>query len=296
MPFNRLVLRLKRLLLKNLFIFKVNTFVKYYYRSILTDSTEIDRLLKKSRFIVYDSIRKTFSITEENLSWPQKKAIRRLFMRDVRRISPTSIKLKDIQDMHYYDYCLVRYIYERLCENKINEETCWFQDAQNNKCIGWYDPQKPFDMEGKREFIKEIALAKPAFAEISDFNPLIRDDDGYVYHLSSVVYKEDNRVLETVESIRKHGFSNWISLSVPIVLGYSTTTKRYNAMCGRHRIAALKYLQKQGVVSGQLEVMCHIVEYPYESLTPTRPYSLKCKQCMDMVTANDRLDFSPLEK
>jgi hypothetical protein len=279
--FNRVVHNIKRLLLKSSFIFKVNAFVKYYYRFLVTDSTEIDRFLNKSQFVIYDNVKKMFRINDINLSWPQKISIRRLFMREVRKISPTSIKLKDILDTHYYDRCLERYIYERLCENKRNEDTCWYQDAQNNKCVGWYDPQKPFDLEGKKEFIKEKAAERPAWGNVTDLEPLERDDAGNVFCGSSIVYKEDDRTLELVDSVQKNGFSNWRSLSPPIVLGYSTSTKRFNAIAGRHRIAALKYLQKQGIVSGQLDIRCHIVEYPFESLAYTRPYSVKCKQCMN---------------
>jgi len=183
--------------------------------------------------------------------------------------------------MHYYDHCLERYIYERLREFKKNEETCWYQDAQNNKCVGWYDPQKPFDIEGKKRFIKEKSAEKPAWGKVTNIDPLERDDDGNVFYRSSTVSEEDDTILELVDSVQENGFSNWKSLSPPIVLGYSTTTKRFNAICGRHRIAVLKYLQKQGIVSGQLDIMCHIVEYPFESLAYTRPYSIKCKQCMN---------------
>jgi len=202
-------------------------------------------------------------------------------MKEVYKISPTSIKLNDILDTHYYDRCLERYIHEKKCREINNEDTCWLRYAQNNKCIGWYDPQKPFNDAGKNDLLKELALIKPSYANIKDLNPLIREEDGYVYNISSNIFKEDDSVLALVGNIEKRGFSNWISLSVPIVLGYSTTTKRYNAICGRHRIATLRYLQKQGVVSGQLDVMCHIVKYPFESLTQTRPYSDTCKSCME---------------
>tara|TARA_B100001123_G_scaffold343179_1_gene389638 strand:+ start:146 stop:1075 length:930 start_codon:yes stop_codon:yes gene_type:complete len=292
--FNRSVRNSKRLLPKHSFIFRTIRFVKYHYRSTFTDPTEINRFLSKSQFIVYDNKEKTFAINERNLTWKQKKSIRRLFMHEAHKISPRSIKLKNILDTHYYDRCLERYIHERLCGNIRNETTCWFRLAQNNMCIGWYDPQKRFDLEGKKEFVKEQALMKPSFANITDLDPLIREDDGYVYYLSSNIHKEDDPILTLVNNIQKHSFSNWISLSVPIVLGYSTTTKRYNAICGRHRIATLRYLQKQGMVSGQLDVMCHIVKYSFESLTPTRPYSNTCKKCMEDIWEKTYFDKSAM--
>jgi len=277
---DKLMRNIKKLLVRYSFTLRALAFAKYYYRSMVTDSTEIDRFLIKGQFINYDNKDNTFYIDETDLTWKQKQFIRRLFMKEVHNISPTSIKLKDILDTHYYDRCLERYIHESLCGNLKNEDTCWFRYAQNNKCIGWYDPQKSFDLEGKKELLKELTLVKPSYANITDLNHLTRDNDGYVYNLSSNIFKEDDPILALVRNIKRRGFSNWISLSVPIVLGYSTTTKRYNAICGRHRIATLRYLQKQGVVSDQLDVMCHIVKYPFESLTQTRPYSDTCKRCM----------------
>ena len=283
MFYNTLLHGFKRSLLRFSLISKTNQFLKYYYKIIFTNSTEIERFVNKCRFVSYDNDTKMFRVNKSDLSWPQKVSVRKSCMRELKRISPTSIKLRDISPMHYYDRCIERYIYERLCEHKENKDTCWYHDAQNNKCVGWYDPRKPFDAEGKRGFVKEkiVETEKPSWnVTESDIESFIRDDDGYVFLPSSENFDDDYKVLALVDSIQKYGFSNWISLSAPIVLGYSTTTKRYNALIGRHRIAALKYLQRQGVVNGLLEIMCHVLEYPYEALSYTRPYSDKCKRCM----------------
>jgi len=211
-------------------------------------------------------------------------------MRECRKISPTSIKLKDVCGTHYYDRCLERYIYERLCEFKKNEETCWSYYAQNYKCFGWYDPGKPFGTEGKRAFLKQKAIEKkrPGWDSL-DLERMVRDDEGNVFYLTSKVIKDDDGVLRLVDMIKKDGYSKWLSIdSPPIVLGYSTTTGFYNAICGRHRLAAIKFLQRQGVMSGELDIMCHVVEYPFESLTFTRPYSDKCKQCMENENCCDK--------
>lgn len=281
MLYHSLLQTIKGLLLKSTLVIKVVNFLKYHYRTAFIDSTEIEKFLNKCQYLTFDSETKRFGINESNLGWTQKFSIRRLFMSEVQRISPTSIKLKDISSMHYYDRCLERYIYERRCENKSNEETCWYHDAQNNKCVGWYDPRKSFEAEGKMDFVKEKALEikRPGWG-VADLESLVRDDDGNVFYLSSEVFENDYKVLSLVDNIQKYGFSNWISLSPPIVLGYSTTTKCYNSISGRHRIATLKYLQRQNEVSGLLNIMCYIVEYPFESLAQTKPYSDKCKQCM----------------
>jgi 2-polyprenyl-3-methyl-5-hydroxy-6-metoxy-1,4-benzoquinol methylase len=49
-------------------------------------------------------------------------------------------------------------------------------------------------------------------------------------------------------------------------------------MTGRHRIAALRYLRSQGKMRNK-KIRCHIVDYPYESLIYTRPYTESCKNC-----------------
>lgn len=273
---------IKVFLLKFILIKKLVNFLKYHYRITFTDSIEIEKFLNKCKFLAFNSETKRFRINKGDLAWPQKIAIRRLFMKDVFKISQTSITLKDLTSMHFYDRCLERYIYERRCEYKSNEETCWYHDAQNNKCVGWYDPRKSFEAEGKMDFVKEKALEiKRSGWRVANLEALVRDDDGNIFYQSSNIFEDDYKILELVGSIQKSGFSNWLSLSTPIVLGYSTTTKRFNAICGRHRIAALRHLQRQGKISSQLNIMCYIVEYPFESLAYTRPYTEKCKQCME---------------
>jgi hypothetical protein len=276
----------KLLLLRVVTIAKLNQFLKYYYKVLVTDQAEIRSLLNKCQFLTYDSGTNIFRINREDLSWPEKISIRRLLMRECRKISPTSIKLKDVCDTHYYDRCLERYIYERLCEYKKNEETCWSYYAQNNKCFGWYDPGKQFGTEGKRAFLKEKAIEKkrPGWDSL-DLERMVRDDEGNVFYLAATKVINDDPVLSLVDKLKKYGYSNWLSIATPMILGYSTTTGRFNAISGRHRFAATRFLQRQGVISEELDIMCYVVEYPFESLAYTRPYSHECKQCMMGKTA-----------
>ncbi|HDL20807.1 MAG TPA: class I SAM-dependent methyltransferase [Nitrospirae bacterium] len=108
---------------------------------------------------------------------------------------------------------------------------------------------------------------------------LERDANGYVFLRSSVIYKDDDRTLSIYKSIVENGFSNIESSFSPIILGYSTETGRYNAISGRHRIAALRYLRAHGDISGSLKIKCHLVGYPYDSLVVSRPYKGHCMQC-----------------
>jgi hypothetical protein len=283
----------KRLLLRFALIAKLNQFLKYYYKVLITDQAEIRGLLNKCQFLTYDSDTNVFRVNKKELSLMEKASIRSLFKKRVRKISPASIKLKDIRSTHYYDRCLEHYIYERLIEHKRNDETCWRCHAQSYRCIGWHDPLEPFETEDKREYVKKRAaeVKIPGWG-VTDLGSLVRDDDGNVFRLTSKVTEGDEGVLGLVEKIKKQHYSNWLSIASPMILGYSTTTDRYNAISGRHRLAAIKFLQRQGVMSGELDIMCHVVEYPFESLTFTRPYSDKCKQCME----NDNCYDNPNEE
>lgn len=257
----------------------IKKFLLFLSRQLQNPSEQIRSLLDAEPFFSFDSRSRSFSITNENLTWEQKVSLRKNLMKSLREIKPlTSIKIDEVVTGHY-DQCLERYLFERINRSMPNENTCWFKFAQNNKCIGWVDKDTNFDSEAKRQFLGKLSRQKPYLKDkkLSDF--LERDMDGYIFLSSNNIFEDDDKVLSLYSNIRENGFSNVVSSLIPIILGFSTKTGRYNAISGRHRIAVLRYLRSQGILSGSLKIRCHIVRYPFESLVYTRPYNEVCKKC-----------------
>ncbi len=251
----------------------------FLYRQLGGYTRQINDLLKTEPFLSFDQHSKSFSITNHDLTWDQKISLRRSLMSKLREIRPmTSVKIDEVVT-GYYDQCLERYLFERQNRSMPNEDTCWFKRAQNNKCIGWRDPKKVFDLAEKSLFLKRLGEQKPYFRDEKLIYALERDEGGYIFLRSNNTYKDDDRVILLYRDILKNGYKNIISSLSPIILGYSTNTRRYNAISGRHRIAALRYLKTQGILSGSLKIKCHVVKYPFESLLYSRPYSGVCKKC-----------------
>ena len=240
---------------------------------------QITDLLETESSLSFDQHSKWFSIAKHDLTWDQKISLRRSLMSKLREIRPrTSVKIDDIVTS-YYDQCLERYLFERINRSIPNENTCWFKFAQNNKCIGWTNPDSKFDLEAKGQFLNRLGQLKAYFKDDKLVDFLERDQQGYVFLCSDRIYKQDDKTLAIYKDIRKNGFSNFISSCSPIILGYSTKTDRYNVITGRHRIAVLRYLRTQGILRESLKLKCHVIRYPFESLVYTRPFTESCKRC-----------------
>lgn len=249
----------------------LNNFIDYNSKII-----EIEQIIPN---LSYDSKSKKFFLSTEGLDWNDRAKIRRTLMGCLRQIPPrTTIRLDRIKT-GYYDQCLERYIFERLNRNLSNKSTCWFAKAQNNKCIGWWNPDELYGEDEKNEFINNlISLGKNI--DVRDMIPnLERDKNGFIFYRSNEIYEYDDKIMKLVENIRSRGFCHSLISQPPIIFGYSKKLKNFNVISGRHRIAALKYLVSQGEVNGLKKIPCHIVEYNCSSLVVTRPYDEKCKTC-----------------
>lgn len=245
------------------------------------------RWLKDERLLKYSPSQKKFLVMKSDLEWEQKMLLRRSMMINFKTFYPLyRIKLQDI-NIGYFDQCLVKYTHERETLLIKNEDTCWGKYACNNWCYYWSNPDNKFNSDEKMYVIKKLNAfrslngSKSIFHMSSITKLLIRDESGYVFIRSDHKYEEDDRVLSIVNSIRKNGFKNKLStLLSPIIIGYSNITGIHNVISGRHRIAALKYLFQEGELDGKTIIKCHLVEYPFESITLTRPFTNECKQCM----------------
>lgn len=251
--------------------------LKFLCQKLRTSCRGMKTLLSNGLPLRYDSARKILFVTQNSLNWNEKIRLRREVMKNLRLLSPLRVvKLKAITT-EYYDRCLEHYLFQRINLSWPNQRTCWFKLAQNNKCIGWVSPEISFDSQEKEKFVDERKRHKPEWEGNIDL--LERDDKGFVFLLSNDTFNEDDKILALAESLKGKGFNNLLSSLNPIILGYSTETKRYNIISGRHRVAALRYLMFHGCLPLDLKLNCHIVKYNFESLVYTRPYAEICKVC-----------------
>jgi len=190
---------------------------------------------------------------------------------------------------------LQRYIVERLELQLNNPDTCWKRFASNNWCSFWSDPVVEFNEPEKRKVIEKFnnyhqtrSGKKHLISYEVEGSLLRRDEDGFVFITSDSTTNEskvldmnsDDKVLKLVSSIQEVGFSNRLSSLNPIILGYSTKDNYFQVLSGRHRIASLLYLAKIGMVSEDLEIVCHQVHYDFDSLSLPRPFIKHCKECV----------------
>ena len=269
-------------ILKSLLNERTRTIIRYYLRRLKNASKEVKTLLSAEQYLSFDEHSRAFSITNEKLTIDELVGMRSNIKRGLTGIRPlTSIKIDDVKTWHY-SKCMERYLYERHKLLKPNEETCWFKDAQNNKCIGWVDSDSTFGLNEKREFwynLRKRMKYPHRDATDKEVESLDKDSNGYIFERSNNIKKEDDKVLRLYRMIKENGFSNIESSLTPIILGYSQKTRFYNPMTGRHRIAVLCYMRSQGMI-GNIRVKCHIVKYPFETIVYTRPYTESCKRCV----------------
>ena len=269
-------------MLKSLLNERTKIIIRYYLRRFKNASKEVKTLLNAEQHLSFDERRRVFFITNEKLTIDELVDMRSNIKKGLIGIRPlTSIKIDDVKTWHY-SKCMERYLYERHKLLKPNEETCWFKDAQNNKCIGWVDSDSTFGLNEKREFwynLRKRMKYPHRDATDKEVESLDKDSNGYIFERSNNIKKEDDKVLRLYRMIKENGFSNIESSLTPIILGYSQKTRFYNPMTGRHRIAVLCYMRSQGMI-GNIRVKCHIVKYPFETIVYTRPYTESCKRCI----------------
>ena len=166
-----------------------------------SDFNEVN-LCNRFPILSYSKSTKCFSINNGDLTSDELVNVRRTLMSELRMIIPQSyIKIDEIIT-GYYDQCLERYLYERLSRKYNNEDTCWRKYALNNKCLGWQEPNDPFDEKKKVEFYNSLRELHPMKnIDKNIIHRLLRDELGYVYGLSDQVITKDDNILSLFHNI-----------------------------------------------------------------------------------------------
>lgn len=221
---------------------------------------------------------KKIVITEHDLSHGKRRELRTRFMATLRKKYPKyTMKAEDIK-VGYYDKCLWRYLDQVYTSGDRPQDTCWHKYAQNNKCVDKLDKDESFNDERKKLFLKRLKM-EDASLDDDVFKKLVFDENNCIYILSDILHTKSDKVEELSARIKKRGWDKYASISTPIIIGYSCITGKHQIISGRHRIAVLKYLINQGLIRSNIKIHCHYIEYPFDTLSATRPYSEHCKQC-----------------
>ena len=255
-------------------------FVPSLLRSIAKTIIQYVQRPQRNLQILFDHLDNIYFEQETNvfriadgLSWDMRQSIRLDLIATLKNFMPVhSIGLDEIVT-GYYDQCLERYLFERLNREMQNNETCWMRLAQTNKTVGVVDPDHNRECAQKTFIINNPRFSSKEFAKLEI------SQDGFVVYKDQKISNDDDKVIGIYKSIRMFGFWNAISKNWPIIIARSSKTLRYQIIAGRHRVAALRYLNSIGQIRGTQKIICHIVEMPYDSLVITRPFYDKCKSC-----------------
>lgn len=283
------------------------------------EATEyIAKALQIAPILKFNEIERKFEICKFDTTWEERSCIGRLarIMRDNSPLGDiyTRLKLSDVKT-GYWDKCLEHYIYERVNLELTHEQTCFVRIVQKTFFLGYIDPTRKLDKETKIQVLSSLADKKTDFIAQSIYksfrknasliNGLEKDADGALYFYSdipirSLRFKKRNRemianllkkilrdstknkAIDIYRNIRQNGWDNQLSRqSHPMILGFSTSNKRYFALTGRHRLAALKYLYSQGQISSSTFIDCIVIQYPWGSWLWGRPHPgiQECKFC-----------------
>ena len=246
--------------------------VRTIYRYVPANQRAIQSLLENQVDLHFERDQNVFRLAD-GLSWGMRQSIRADLIATLRNIIPShAIRLDEIFT-GYYDQCLERYLFERVNRDMPNNETCWLRLAQTNKTVGFVDT----DHDPERA-LKTLLDNNPRLSS-KDLGQLEIGQDGFVVYKDQTTSNDDDKVMEIYKSIRVFGFWNAISKISPIIIARSSRTLRCQIVSGRHRVAALRYLNSIGQVRGGQKIICHMVEMPYDSLVVTRPFYDTCKSC-----------------
>lgn len=257
----------------------IRDYIKIALRNI-NHTKALRNLLDTLTSLTFDAETKNFFIKDKNISPEERVYYKNMLIAKTISINPTTTITIDSINTGYLDRCLEHYIWQRLNGGVTNEKTCFLNNVINNGCMGWIDPEIEFNLEVKKQYLKKRSHHKSKFKNEEYYlDRMVRRSDGSIFILSDSVFKEDYKILTLCDNIRKNGFNSTKFICPPVVIGFSTSTGHHNVIVGRHRVAVLKYLAKQGELNSSMGIKCHLIKYPYNSLSYIRPYEYICQTC-----------------
>jgi len=253
----------------------------------------IERVTSQVPFLNFNYKRHQFDITIPDITWEQIKELNKaltILRNEPIRPGICQTYLDELQT-GYYDKCLEYYCYERLDLGIPHKETCWVRYAEKVFCIGRIAPNTELTDSMRNDILSHLARQKHngVYQEICKMCRTITqarkcikaNSEGWVMFYGDIPIRsgylknrirdaarrltrrifgtvEQDRVLNIVESIRRHGWDPELAYQPSCsLIGYSHSTKRFLMLTGRHRIAALRYLYSKGEVPGSI-----VLDYP----------------------------------
>jgi hypothetical protein len=277
----------------------------------------VDNVLALSPLMSFDEARHTFDVTEACLDWGQIQSLGRV-LSTLRNTPPpppfSGVRVADLT-MGYYDRCLEQYAAQRYQEGRAHGDTCWIRFAENTFCLGRTAPGAPFGDAERVRLLTDLGTHRDNHIHTSIHRAWRRDPalaaalqpdaDGWLLFradipIRSVVRRkrikaaarsmvrrlqrvpDEDRVLGIIRSIELHGWRDDLARTPSVsVLGYSRSRRRYMALTGRHRVAAVRYLHRQGKVADETFMEVPILTYPWDSWLHGRPHPTTplCEGC-----------------
>jgi hypothetical protein len=209
------------------------------------------------------------------------------------------IKIKEL-NLAYYANCLHEHIYQILDENISHSQTCWSAKCEKTIELGRiYKDSTHKDIqsiikngcEKKKINSNNIQINNPDLIVVDQWLKFIdknkKFNNGFFQKLKiiikRIIFKNNfDRSIKLVNKIKKEGFdikkfyANENALNV--IAGYSAKTKNYMIFHGKHRIAAIKYLQHKGEIDKELELAIPILRYNFNHVRQSAP-GLECFRC-----------------
>ena len=254
--------------------------------------------------IEYSKEKNIFYVTASN---PSKEAIQQLYKlahrlrENLISIPKSTLRLDEI-DTGYRDRCLQSYCYDTLYLNKSGNDTCWENNAFITKSLGRSDDIELHENDNKMLLLEKLSKDPKNFVSQSILretkkNPylldsLIKDDDGFLHFKADIVYRrkgiksylksvirrslkypKGKNISKIVKSISLLGWDpNLAKIPQSGGLGFSKQLGKYQVIHGKHRLAALKYLNSIGKVPNSLIVNYPVISYDWGSWAQFRKY------------------------
>lgn len=277
----------------------------------------VEEILSLSPLLSFNAEARTFDITAPDLSWERIESLGPA-IRKLRNTPPPPPAFSGVRLAEfftgYYDNCLEDYLVQRA-QGMCHEDTCWIRHAQRTFCVGRVAPTVEFDDGARDRVLEDLARRRDShiyhsIGRASRKDPALRralkkDADGWLLLMGDIPVRslllrkriraagaalarkiagvpEVDRVVGIVRSIESRGWSNELARTPSAsVLGYSRSTRRYMAMTGRHRMAAVRYLYRQRKIDGSTFIEAPVITYPWASWMHGRPHpdTPLCDRC-----------------
>ena len=262
-----------------------------------TQQKYIDELLGGHDFISFDSTNRRLLLKQQRQTPEQVQTLYRQIIHPMRITAPPDgvfepVRVKDLQ-IGFPALCLEKYCHQRLDEGVPHKETCLHQVFEKTFALGRLSAEEAADFDAK-QYLESLADRGDSISlsiyrkwrrnkRLADH--VIVDRDNWVICHADIRIRDkrrlrrleqniryafrgwfkgpkDDRILKIVNSIRREGWQGRKAAGTGGgVLGFHLPSGRAQPFHGKHRVAALSYLFRQGEISGDTLIDFPVIAY-----------------------------------